>query len=606
VTATRVGELRPSQLLYTFGIGAAVDLPHISAMVLGLDDWSLERSEKLNEDRLLAAVREVLGQQVSELRLPPFLEQDPTDPLGEWSKTGVPVGAFPQWLRCPRCSYIGPISAGLFKLRPHDYRPDLVKFEHHCNPRGTQPTALPVRFLIACPRGHLDDFPWMDYAHRGAPGRGEHLLEAFERGVTGRAAEIIVRCRACGERATRSMADAFGESAEKALPRCTGRHPHLRRFEECDQRATAILLGASNAWFPITVSVVSIPMSSEPLVQKVADYWQFFEGVTSEDVLLYARSSHPELSVFGGVSDEELWEAIQGYREIIEGGLEQPLDVLGPEWEVLSDPTSAPISDNFQLRAADVPGSLEGHVEAVVLAERLREVVALVGFTRVDAPDEIGEEGDRTDTAPLTRDRPTWVPCAEVRGEGVFIRLAEQAVTDWESTVAGSEATERLQAAHRDWREARGLEVNEGWPGLRYVLLHTLSHALIREFALEAGYGASSIRERIYSRRGEQPMAGLLLYTAAPDSEGTLGGLVSLGEPENLRRMLGTALEHARLCTSDPMCAEHDCTTDGSLHGAACHACMFASETSCERGNRYLDRSLLVPTFEEAGVAFFQ
>lgn len=240
-----------------------------------------------------------------------------------------------------------------------------------------------------------------------------------------------------------------------------------------------------------------------------------------------------------------------------------------------------------------------------MLAERLREVVALVGFTRVDAPDEISEEGERTDTAPLSRDSTKWVPCAEVRGEGVFIRLPEQVVADWESKVAESKVAERLQTGHEGWREARGLEVDEGWPGLRYVLLHTLSHSLIREFSLEAGYGASSIRERIYSRGGDQPMAGLLLYTAAPDSEGTLGGLVSLGEPENLRRMLKSALDHARLCTSDPMCAEHDCTTDGSLHGAACHACMFASETSCERGNRYIDRTFLVPTFASGEAAFF-
>ena len=145
---------------------------------------------------------------------------------------------------------------------------------------------------------------------------------------------------------------------------------------------------------------------------------------------------------------------------------------------------------------------------------------------------------------------------------------------------------------------------------MRYVLLHSLAHALIRQFSLECGYTTASIRERIYSRSTEgdhEPMAGVLLYTAAPDSEGTLGGLVSLGEPKALGRHLDQALEAMRLCASDPLCAEHHPYRDSlTLHGAACHACLFLPETSCERGNKYLDRSVLVSTVQQADLAFFK
>jgi hypothetical protein len=158
---------------------------------------------------------------------------------------------------------------------------------------------------------------------------------------------------------------------------------------------------------------------------------------------------------------------------------------------------------------------------------------------------------------------------------------------------------------HTGHGDSVGASIPTKEPGARYVLLHTLAHALIRQFALECGYGAASIKERLYARAGPEPMAGVLLYTAASDSEGTLGGLVSLGKPETLGRLLRDALEHARLCTSDPLCSEHDPTRDGSLHGAACHACTFASETSCERGNRYLDRTLLVDTFAASEVGYF-
>lgn len=245
--------------------------------------------------------------------------------------------------------------------------------------------------------------------------------------------------------------------------------------------------------------------------------------------------------------------------------------------------------------------------------ERLREVRALVGFTRVDAfgeltdPDQQANDG----VAPLSRREVDWVPASEVRGEGIFIRFNEQQLQAWERKPAIERRSIALLDAHRKWRKARGIEpVDEGFPGMRYILLHTFSHALLRELALECGYSSASLRERLYARVPGHPygppMAGILLYTAAPDSEGTLGGLVRLGRPDELERHIARMLESARLCASDPLCAERPPSEGGrTLHAAACHACTFASETSCERGNKYLDRALLVPTVAHSDLAFF-
>jgi hypothetical protein len=132
----------------------------------------------------------------------------------------------------------------------------------------------------------------------------------------------------------------------------------------------------------------------------------------------------------------------------------------------------------------------------------------------------------------------------------------------------------------------------------------------MRQLSISCGYSASSIRERIYSKSPEEdggPMAGILLYTAAADSEGTLGGLVSLGDPENLGYLTQETLEQAELCASDPLCAEHDpIGAIPSIHWASCHACLFAPETSCERGNKYLDRALLTQTVKVTNRAFFE
>lgn len=240
----------------------------------------------------------------------------------------------------------------------------------------------------------------------------------------------------------------------------------------------------------------------------------------------------------------------------------------------------------------------------------MREVRALVGFTRVGSP------GDFNDVTELPAERqvsvsrrpPRWVPASEVRGEGIFLRFDEAAISSWCDSDAARERELEFLAAHRRWRRMRNIEpADAGFPGIRYVLLHSFAHAFVRQLALGSGYTAASIRERIYSSDvGAEagPVAGVLLYTAAPDSEGTLGGLVSLGESKTLGRHLDAALEQVRLCAADPLCAEH-APQEAVLHGAACHACLFAPETSCERGNKYLDRTALVATFGHGAGAFF-
>ena len=181
-------------------------------------------------------------------------------------------------------------------------------------------------------------------------------------------------------------------------------------------------------------------------------------------------------------------------------------------------------------------------------------------------------------------------------------------MADWAKKVTDLQAT--FAKAHREWRRARKIENPEaGFGGIRYIMLHSFAHALMRQIALECGYTSASIRERIYSLNPTDEhgqMAGLLIYTGAADSEGTLGGLVSLGEPLTLGRLVDQTLEQVRLCASDPLCGEHHPWRDGlSLHGAACHACLFSPETSCEHGNKYLDRTTLVQTFQQERIPFF-
>lgn len=603
----RVGELRPSQLLWSFGVGAIVDLPNLSVVVAGIDEWQQANATPIPEARLVAGVRRVLGQQVERLLSPPIPPPSnaPYNPFSEEARTGVPVIPFPRYLRCPICQTLAPFDSAVFQLKTDAYRPDRTRYVHaNCNKaRGTPPTAVPARFLVACRNGHLDDFPWRYFVHRG-PTTCTGTLRFFEQGASLETRDLFVACGA-NDTPVRSMAEAFGPDAERSLPRCRGSHPHLRDYDiSCELPPRAILLGASNSWFAVTMSVLAVPTDADELEQIVGDNWKLLEGVTSADmvpVVVGALQAAGQLLKLKRHEASEIFSAIATRRALEAGEIEvtgRPPDFKGPEWEAFTAPGPQK-TDEFLLRTVDVPERHARRIAQVCLAERLREVNALIGFTRVEPPSQTRAGEIPVTRAPLSRKPPAWVPATEVRGEGVFLRFDEDRLVAWEETVGDRETT--LRSGHVAWRKARQLD-DSGFPGMRYVLLHSFAHLLLREFSLECGYGAASIRERIYADEGQ---AGVLVYTAAPDSEGTLGGLVALGEPESLGLLISGGLMRAASCASDPLCAEHDPGRDRSLHGAACHACLFVPETSCELGNKFLDRSLVVPTFGSEVPAFF-
>jgi hypothetical protein len=614
---TKVGELRPSQALTTFGIGAIIDLPHLSVMVMGLEDWPLKDTVEIGEQRLLASVKEVLGQQVKALRSAPVVPDTyQVNQFDASALVGIPVAPFPRWMVCPYCRRLAPLSSGLFRLET-PYRTDQIRFVHaNCSKPGKPPTVVPARFVVACKNGHLDDFPWRDFVH-GGPTNCKGGLKLLEPSATGEAASIFVQCEGANCGAIRPMSDAFKMDLQ-ALPVCRARRPHLRDHDEAgcklpngqDMRMEPMLQGASNSWFGITLTALAIPQASGKLTQLVDDNWTTLEKVQSEQniELLLSISQLRDLSEYNAA---EIWQAVQAKKTATPDESDEPSDLKTPEWEVFIDPDSAEKGRDFQLRIAPPPKRYAKYFEKIVLAERLREVRALVCFTRIESPSDYDNSAafPANQRAGLSRTQPTWVPTSEIRGEGLFFHFKQDVIQKWVKKHKALDGV--FREAHQRWRIARKLNPpHEFYPGIRFVLLHSFAHALIRQLSVECGYTTASLRERIYSRNpseNEPEMAGVLIYTAAPDSEGTLGGLVSLGKPETLERHLDQALDNMRLCASDPLCAEHHPYRDGNtLHAASCHACLFAPETSCERGNKYLDRAVLVSTVERSDLAFFE
>ena len=610
----RVGSVRPSHLMFTSGVGSLVDLPNFSVLVRGLDDWSFDRIpefQPIAEPRLLAAVR-ALGKgfrKVTELRPAPWLDGLDLNPNGPAAGVGVPVTPFPHWLRCTVCDELAPIESRVFGFDNRNARrPHEARFSHDNCPKkrsGRRPLAVAARFVLACTNGHLDDFPYREFVHRGAdcPNASHPRLRMDDRGGN-RGVNVDVQCLSCP--AHRNLREATGQSGEKHLPGCRGRHPHLNTFSGCGQKPKVLVIGASNQWFAQTLSALAVPRTdTSELAHKVEQHWNALHGMPGLAMLPYLRTVVPALREFERWTDQEIWDAVEQHRAAADADDAEPgyPDLRTPEWQIFSAERLPGAGDDFALRRDPdgVPAALAGVYADVVQAERLREVRALVGFTRLDAPDP--DDPDLVTSAPLARDAPTWVPASEVRGEGIFLRLPEDLLSTWEKRVDDSPALQAHMEAYARFRRNRYSNRIAGpfdpmrlWPGARYIALHTLSHLLIRTIALECGYSSASLSERIYAGTADDPRSGILIYTAVPDAEGTLGGLVSLSEPDSLVRLTRRALADAGHCSSDPLCAERLPQAPADfLHGAACHVCLFVSETTCERGNRFLDRRFVVP-----------
>lgn len=613
-----VGEIRQSQLVSTFGPGAMVDLIDHAVLVGGLDFWNFDARRPvtpLDEPRLREALASAFRDAERPLdehgtfRLPPVGDADqPT------AASGVQVLEFPQWFVCQN-----PSCRALVRASP-DLEMKKGRYHHRCD-RNRSEVCVPVRFVTACRRGHLDEFPWIRFVHDGGASCDAPSLRLRE-GVSGDFSEIVAECMSCGRE--RRLADA---TAPDFPLRCYGRRPWLGAEadeDNCTERARLLVRTASNGYFSQVVSALSIPDPAHRLEDAVQSVWDVLVSATAETLTAF-RSIPKVESAIRHAADEDILAMVDAIRAGRTSALpREPLRTAEMR-SFLEQPVERPgevpprAEDFFARRLESLSGLAGLGIERVVLAHKLREVRTQIGFTRLEpvSANLQGEFDLGVESAELSVAQ-GWLPSAEVRGEGVLLVLDEAAVRAWEERPAVLARGVELEAGYRAWtrrRESRARATGAAgsrvppFPGVRFYLLHTLSHLLMSSLSLTCGYAASALRERIYCapRDAALPMAAILISTGSAGAEGTLGGLVEEGR--RLEQHLYNALEPARLCSSDPVCAHH--TPEGDyaerfLEGAACHGCLFVAECSCERFNQYLDRALVVPILgQDAEAAFF-
>ena len=254
----------------------------------------------------------------------------------------------------------------------------------------------------------------------------------------------------------------------------------------------------------------------------------------------------------------------------------------------LSDYTQ---SDDFIRESIDISSYGIPGLKSIALIHKVREVRALTGFTRLNPPGSSDLGRNEPNFVAIKKPETTWYPAYEVRGEGIFIEFNRGALAQWLD--GNAEAHRRAKQITDNYAstlmsEARGREITP-----QFLFLHSLAHMLIRQLSFECGYSAASLRERIYSSESEtNPMAGILIYTASGDSEGTLGGLVRQGYEDSFPRVFRQAIESGRICSNDPVCISSEGQGRDALNLSACHTCLLLPETSCEEFNIFWTEEL--------------
>lgn len=588
----RIEALRRSQSVAPYGVGSIIDLPNESVMPLSIDFWPDNLGVEIHDPRL----ERRLG--VTHFRMVPSNDEAPGQ--------GVPCTRFPRWLFCPRCRSLKHVDEWKRLYQRHHSKNFQIPRCYLCRAH-----LVPSRFIVVCPNGHVDDFPWNDWAHWGKEACESPELE-FRTGSSGSGLKgISVRCRSCG--AKRTMAGAFSDDLHQ---RCTGNMPWMRTKEQCSARPRTLQRGASNAYFPLVVSSIVIPEAgTDQLVEEVrnSSWWP----------LLRDRGDDARLRE---VAISDLAESLGRSPARVATALEQMLDTVSDnlvaehqseteyrleEYSVFRGDVSLGDSMDLQIELrSGAEYDIDG-IERVTLVHRLREVRSLVAFSRVSPLDRQELPDDESSTAKakaqFVRGRRVrdWLPAVEVRGEGIFIEFARDPLETWAREPWVVERARILSERYVGVAERWGFSERTISPQL--VFLHTFAHLLIRQLTFECGYGSAALRERLYCSRSDDDfyMAGILIYTASGDSDGTLGGLVRQGRPALLPQTIRGAIASARWCSSDPLCIESPGQGLDSLNLAACHACSLLPETSCEEFNRLLDRGLVIglPHSPERGYA---
>lgn len=562
-----MGSLRPSQLLYHYGPGSIVDMMDQSVMVMAADLWDTRYTPQEKDERITRVLK------IDHIKL-----------LNERPKSvKVRAREFPKWKICPKCNMMT------------DYK---NKYCHFCRQKGEEIELYPSRFIVACKHGHIQDFPYLEWVHKDkACTSDKPVLKFIRHGDSGSLSDLSVQCVKCKEKQSLGPIMQKG-SLQTIIKTCSGERPWIGDTELCSETMETYLRGASNIYSPAVTSFLQIPLTeqnSDPL----------YEAVIESKVPLQKAREKGEIQFLNMIEMLDLNESDkEKIEKILDGEYDEEItyeSIRKQEWNTL---IQGKIDDShntgYKSDVVDIHDEMKPYFSSIHRIESLPEIQVLQGFTRIEYLDRF-EVSEQKDLVPIMKNKNTnWLPGIRNHGEGIFFQFDVNTLKDWERNSDHRRITQNTITRYNRQRDQLGyaaLPIKS-----RHLLLHTFSHALIKELAAHSGYSTTALKERIYC---SDVMQGVLIYTASGDSEGSLGGLIEQAHPDKLYPIFIRALERMMYCSSDPNCSEGEFKYNSSANGAACHSCSYVSETSCEWGNQLLDRRLLLNINPGESVGYF-
>lgn len=621
--------VRASQAVLQYGVGAMVDFRDRTLMTAAPEYWGGSVSHIRDE------------------RLEKILHVDyfgkPGDKDDVKFAEGISYVRFPEWYFCPSCRRFKPIGEWVTEYRaksPKKAEEDPHMIQTMKCPKCFQELVV-ARIITACQEGHIDDFPWVKWVHCQNFGGPKEICSRPELTITtsSSASEglegLTLKCLNCG--AAASLRGAFDPGKFEELDkktdfrynfRCAGKHPWKHKIESCKSTEYPKVLqrGSSSVYFPVTESSLVIPPYSSIVTNKIDESAAYAEykaviasylstpGITAETIELLHNSQTQvyaqRIAQETAISFDKVVGVLKRKNAAPDDGEYSTASVKyrAEEYEAITGETVIEAEDygEFYREGVDISAYNLPFLKSISLIHKVREVQALVGFTRLKPVDSTDAPGSQAVIVPVKEPDTKWYPAYDVRGEGIFIEFDSSSINNWRSE--NQFLAERVAILNDNYKKSF---IGENHPREitgKFLLLHTISHLLIKQLSFECGYGIASLKERIYCSEATdgKEMAGILIYTACGDSEGTLGGLVRQGRSDTFPSIFNKAIENARTCSNDPVCSLSQGQGRDSLNLAACYSCTLIPETSCEEFNCFLDRGVVVGTFDNPNLGFFQ
>lgn len=591
--------IRLSHLLAHGGVGAIVRGPKGLVVVHDTRQWT-DRGGIPGGSLIpyVDRVRAALGIE-QQLREPPIAREGAN---GLIDGVCVPVSRFPGWARCPNSK------CGALYQRPWHRESDELPRCGRCNPK---PTLEQVTWVLVDPAGYLADVPWHYLAHKNSRLTEQSHCKVFDKlRLIENGAFRRLRCDACGsEHAFRDNEQiGFGAGQMQPWTRDDLVVPQEALADSNKKPASVLAINDTRVYSPVTAVALVIPPESR--VRKGTAVDRLYRNSQERRRIDNAKTSLARKGAIREIAtrfrctpadiENALVDIVAGYP--LYGAVFTPGQLRESEYDAFLEtlPDQQPDEDLVttnrtrewksmgEAKSTTNGGqTLISGVQNLVRVDRLKAVKVFQGFRR---PVEFGGGGaDQTPyILPDIVGDSDWLPAIELFGEGIFLTLDEARLVRWEEHPA---VVSRLEPLISRFTQSANESPNP--LSARFLLLHTLSHLLMREIEAEGGYPAASLTEIIYCAKEPKAMAGILIHVAVPDIAGSLGGLAELAEPSRFLGILTRALEHANWCSLDPVCSEHEGQGPGLLNRAACHACTLVPDPACQYGNILLDRAFV-------------